>query len=60
MSQNTPYPEIDHELVEKSMRQARIERSKAFWEVLQWLFSRPESRETADTDFSIRPKLRLG
>jgi len=55
------HPEITHELIEKSMRQARIERSKAVWGVLQSLFSRPESRETEDADFSLKqPKLRLG
>jgi len=60
MSQNKPYPEIDFDLVERSMKQARIERSKALWEILQWVFSKPETHETADNDFALRPKLRLG
>jgi hypothetical protein len=55
------HPEVTTELIEKSMRQARVERSKAVWDILQSLFSRPASRETADTDFSLKqPKLRLG
>lgn len=62
MSKNDwEYPTIDHELIEKSMKQARIERSKALWSILQSLFSRPESHEKDDADFSLRqPKLRLG
>ncbi|MBN9261256.1 MAG: hypothetical protein BGN89_19205 [Alphaproteobacteria bacterium 64-6] len=55
------HPEITTELIEKSMRKARIERSKAVWAILQNLFSRPESRETDNADFSLKqPKLRLG
>ncbi len=55
------YPEITTELIEKSMSQARVERSKAVWAILQSLFSRPEGRETEDADFSLKqPKLRLG
>lgn len=55
------HPEITTELIEKSMRKARIERSKAVWAILQSLFSRPESRETDNADFSLKqPKLRLG
>ena len=60
---NREHPTIDFDLVEKSMKQARIERSKAVWAILQSLFSRPESQEkdNADADFSLRqPKLRLG
>jgi len=53
-------PEITPELIERSMKQARIERSKAVWSLLQRLFWKPESRETADTDFSLRPNVRLG
>ena len=60
MNQNKLYPEIDFELVERSMKQARIERSKAVWSILQSLFSKPETRETAETDFTLRPNLRLG
>lgn len=60
MSQNHPYPEIDYALVEKSMRKARIERSKAVWSLLQNLFSKPETRDTADNEFRLKPSLRLG
>lgn len=34
-------------LIEKSMKQARIERSKVVWDMLQRLFSRPESADDA-------------
>ena len=34
------HPEITPERIEKSMRQARVERSKAVWAILQSLFSR--------------------
>jgi hypothetical protein len=54
------HPEITSELLEKSMRQARVERSKAVWSILQNLFSRPESKEGVDADFTLKPKLRLG
>lgn len=62
MSKSTwDHPTIDHELVEKSMRQARVERSKVVWAMLQSLFSRPESHEKDNADFSLtQPKLRLG
>jgi hypothetical protein len=53
-------PEITPELIERSMKQARIERSKAAWSLLQSLFSKPETRETADNDFALRPNPRLG
>jgi hypothetical protein len=55
------HPEITPELIEQSMRKARIERSKAVWSILQSLFSRPESRENDNADFNYKqPKLRLG
>jgi hypothetical protein len=55
------HPEITSELIEKSMRQARVERSKAVWAILQSLFSRPESQENDNADFNFKqPKLRLG
>ncbi len=46
------HPEITSERIEKSMRQARIERSKAVWAILQSLFLRPEGHEKDNTDFS--------
>ncbi len=55
------HPEVTSELIEKSMRQARIERSKAVWEMLQSVFSWPEARELDKTEFNLRQsKLRLG
>lgn len=60
MSQSNLYPQIDYDLVERHMKQARIERSKAIWSMLQSLFSRPESREARDNELSLRPNLRLG
>jgi hypothetical protein len=55
------HPEITGELIEKSMRQARVERSKAVWGILQNLFSRPAGSEMDNTDFSLQQrKLRLG
>ncbi len=54
-------PENMSQLIERSMRQARVERSKAVWGMLQSLFSRPESREVELSDFSLQQrKLRLG
>lgn len=58
---NGDHPEITSELIEKSMRQARVERSKAVWEMLQNVFSWPEARELDKTEFNLRQsKLRLG
>lgn len=55
------HPEITSELIEKSMRQARVERSKAVWAILQSLFSRPDGRENDNENFNLKqPKLRLG
>ena len=62
MSNNSwDHPEITGEFIEQSMRKARIERSKAVWAILQGLFSRPETHERDNADFSLKqPKLRLG
>lgn len=62
MSTTPLYPDpIPSELIELSMRRARIERSRVMWAMLQRLFSRPERSETVDTGFSLKqPKLRLG
>jgi hypothetical protein len=57
---NWDTPEITPELIERSMKRARIERSKAVWSLLQSLFSKPETGETADNDFALRPSPRLG
>jgi hypothetical protein len=53
-------PVIDGEIVEASMRKARIERSKAVWEMLQSLFSRPETHAGADDVLAAKGRLRLG
>jgi hypothetical protein len=62
MSKHSLYPDpIPSELIERYMRRARLERSRAVWAMLQQLFSRPESSEAEDTNFSLKqPKLRLG
>ena len=52
--------EISRELIEKSMRQARIERSKAVWAILQRLFSRPESADDANVVNGSKIGFRLG
>ncbi len=54
------YPEITTELVEKHMRQARIERSKAVWDILQHVFSRPEHDDEADVRDAAKSGFRLG
>jgi hypothetical protein len=65
------HPKITSELIEKSMQRAREERSRALWEMLQNVFSKPESsakgsRSTrtgtpADVvDFTLKPTLRMG
>ena len=54
------YPEITTELVEKHMRQARIERSKAVWDILQRVFSRPEHTDEADVRNATKSGFRLG
>jgi hypothetical protein len=52
---------IPSELIERSMRRARLERSRVMWAMLQRLFSRSEHSEKADAQFSLKqPKLRAG
>ena len=54
-------PEISRELIEASMKRARIERSNALWEMLGRLFSRPEHKaDDADVHHAARTGLRLG
>jgi hypothetical protein len=62
MSNETIYaPVISSEVIEASMRKARIERSKAVWDILQKLFSRPEATDvTADDVLASKGRLRLG
>ncbi len=54
------YPEITTELVEKHMRQARIERSKAVWALIGSVFSRPDHADEADVRNATKSGLRLG
>lgn len=54
------HPEITQELIEKSMKRARIARSKAVWEILQRLFSRPEAAKDVDVHQAAKSGLRLG
>jgi Ran GTPase-activating protein (RanGAP) involved in mRNA processing and transport len=54
------YPEITTELVEKHMRQARIERSKVVWDLLQSVFSRPEHSDEQDVKVATKSGFRLG
>ncbi len=54
------YPEITTELVEKHMRQARVERSKVVWALLQRVFSRPEHADEGDIKLATKSGLRLG
>ncbi len=54
------YPEITTELVEKHMRQARIERSKAVWNLVQSIFSRPEHADEGDVKLATKSGFRLG
>lgn len=54
------YPEITSESIEKHMRQARIERSKVVWSLLQGVFSRPEHADEADVRTAAKSGFRLG
>ena len=54
------YPEITTESIEKHMRQARIERSKAVWTLLQGVFSRPDHADESDVKLATKAGLRLG
>jgi hypothetical protein len=54
-------PEITRELIEASIKRARIERSKALWSILNRLFSRPEHKsDEADIHHAAKTGLRLG
>jgi hypothetical protein len=58
---NTNRPEITRELIEASMKRARIERSKALWDILGRLFSRPEHKaEEAEVHHAAKTGFRLG
>jgi hypothetical protein len=58
---NTNRPEITRELIEASMQRARIERSKALWDILGRVFSRPEHKaEEADVHHAAKTGFRLG
>ncbi len=54
-------PEISRELIEASMKRARIERSKALWDMLNRLFSRPEHKgDEAEVHHAAKTGFRLG
>lgn len=54
-------PEITTEMIEASMKRARIERSKAMWSILSGLFSRPEHKaDDADVHHAAKTGFRLG
>ena len=55
------HPEITTEMVEASMRRARIERSNAVWNLLGRLFSRPEHKaDEAEVHQAAKTGFRLG
>lgn len=54
------YPEITTELVEKHMRQARVERAKAVWEIFERVFSRPEHSDETEVRNAAKSGFRLG
>ena len=62
MSNNNPYESvISSEMIEASMRRARIERSKVMWSLLSRVFSRPEHKaEEADVQHAAKTGFRLG
>ena len=54
-------PEISRELIEASMKRARIARSNALWDLLGQLFSGPEHKpDEADVHHAAKSGLRLG
>ena len=54
-------PQITRELIEASMQRARIERSRALWDILGRVFSRPEHKaDAADVHHAAKTGLRLG
>jgi hypothetical protein len=54
-------PLVTREIIEASMQRARIERSKAMWDILSGLFSRPEHKsDVADVHHAAKTGLRLG
>jgi hypothetical protein len=54
-------PEITTEMIEASMKRARVERSKAMWNILSGLFSRPEHKpDDADVHHAAKTGFRLG
>jgi hypothetical protein len=63
MSNDNPYQVvITSEMIEASMKRARIQRSKAMWSLLQRLFSRPEQAgaDEAEVRHATKSGLRLG
>jgi hypothetical protein len=55
------HPEITTEVIQASMKRARIARSNALWDLLGQLFSRPEHKaDDADVHHAARTGFRLG
>jgi hypothetical protein len=54
-------PEISRELIEASMKRARIARSNALWDLLGQLFTRPEHKaDEAEVHHAAKTGFRLG
>jgi hypothetical protein len=54
-------PEISRELIEASMKRARIARSNALWDLLGQLFSRPEHKaDETEVHHAAKTGFRLG
>lgn len=62
MSNNNPYTSvITSEMIEASIKRARLERSKAMWSLLSRLFSRPEHKaDEVDIQHAAKSGFRLG
>lgn len=58
---SNPYETIiTSEMIEASIRRARLERSRVMWSMIQRLFSRPEHASEADVGHATKAGLRLG
>jgi hypothetical protein len=62
MSNDNPYASvITSEMIEASMKRARIERSQAMWSLLSRLFSRPEHKaDETEVHHAAKTGFRLG
>ena len=58
---NMNQPLVTREMIDASLRRARIERSNAMWSILSGLFSRPEHKaDEADVHHAAKTGFRLG